>query len=109
MTETPNIRPSTETFSETQVRLEPIWYVILHDDQLHTYDYVINMLCHLFRMNVKQAFSHACEVDATGVTIVARLPKTEAADKRDQIANFGGDPILESGVSMRASIEPADD
>ena len=98
-----------QVFVETQARLEPLWYVILHDDQLHTYDYVVRMLSDLFRLSAGQAFRHACEVDAAGVTIVARLPKSEAEDKRDQIMRYGGDPLLHSAVSMRSSIEPADD
>ena len=99
----------TDASHKTKQRLEPLWYVILHDDQLHTYDYVVKMLCDLFHMSAQIAFRHACEVDAKGVTIVARLPKPEAADKRDQIMSYGGDPLLKSSVSMRSSIEPCDD
>ncbi len=97
------------TGSETRPRRDRPWYVILHDDQLHTYRYVIEMLIDLFKMSPEQAFLHAVEVDTRGVTILARLPKTEAACKRDQIHAYGGDPWLRSSVSMRASIEPCDD
>jgi ATP-dependent Clp protease adaptor protein ClpS len=102
-------RVSTVLEPDLKTRLEPLWYVILHDDQLHTYDYVMTMLCDLFAMSSQRAFLHACEVDTQGVTIVARLPRGKAADKRDQIINYGGDPILKTSVSMKASIEPADD
>lgn len=98
-----------EPLERERVRLAPLWYVILHDDQLHTYDYVIEMLCKLFSMTPTRAFVHALEVDSQGVTIVARLPKREAADKRDQIASYGGDPRMNTTVSMKASIEPCDD
>ncbi len=101
--------PEVQDARKTQTRLEPMWYVVLHDDQLHTYDYVIRMLCDLFAMSADRAFRHACEVDRQGVTIVARLPRQEAADKRDQITNYGGDPQLKTSISMKASIEPADD
>ncbi len=88
---------------------EPLWYVILHDDQLHTYEYVILMLMKLFQMGKEQAFLHAVEVDSQGVTIVARLPKEKAEQKRDEIMHFGGDPRMQTTVSMKASIEPCDD
>ena len=90
-------------------KLEPLWYVILHDDQLHSYQYVIEMLAKLFEMSARRAFVHAVEVDTQGVTIVARLPKDKAEDKRDGIMGYGGDPWMKTSVSMRASIEPCDD
>lgn len=87
----------------------PLWYVILHDDNLHTYEYVVEMLCSVFGMSAQRAFLHAVEVDTQKVTIVARLPKDKAILKRDQIMSYGGDPRLGSSVSMNASIEPCDD
>lgn len=90
-------------------KFEALWYVILHDDQLHTYDYVVRMLVQLFQMTPQQAFLHAVEVDTQGVTIVARLPKDKASDKRDEIRSYGGDPLMKTTVSMNASIEPCDD
>ena len=93
----------------TNVRHSPLWYVILHDDESHTYGYVIQMLITLFKMTSIKALAHASEVDAEGYTIIARLPKQKAADKRDQIMRFGGDPALGTSNSMKASIEPCDD
>jgi ATP-dependent Clp protease adaptor protein ClpS len=103
--------PAVETKTKTRPRnkFEPLWYVILHDDQLHTYQYVIEMLVKLFEMSHEQAFLHAVEVDTRGVTIVARLEKAKAEQKRDEIMGYGGDPLMKTTVSMRATIEPADD
>ena len=81
------------------------WNVILHDDQLHSYDYVIRMLMDLFDMDAVKAFGHAEEVDKTGRTIVAKLAKEQAEKKRDQIMHYGGDPKMRTTVSMKASIE----
>ena len=88
---------------------EPIWYVVLWDDNEHTYLYVIRMLVKLFRMSPEVAMKHAFEVDSEGVTILARLPRAEASEKRNQVLRFGGDPQLKTVHSMRATIEPADD
>lgn len=109
--------PSRESSTSVQVderkstkrKFVPLWYVILHDDQNHTYDYVIEMLTRLFAMSVQQALIHALEVDTQSVTIVARLPKEKAEQKRDEIRHYGGDPLMRTTVSMKATIEPADD
>src|SRR3954469_24473094 len=90
-------------------RKAPLYHVILHDDDLHSYEYVIKMLMQLFGMQPEKAFGHACEVDATGVTIVETTTLERAELKRDQIKAFGKDPLIQnSSGSMYASIEPAD-
>lgn len=103
--------PAPEVTEETtsRPRLEPRWYVILHDDQLHTYNYVIDMVMKLFGKSAQDSFLHAIEVDTQGMTILARLPRPEAEAKRNAILNWGGDPALKSSVSMKATIEPVDD
>jgi|ERR1043165_4881084 ATP-dependent Clp protease adaptor protein ClpS len=90
-------------------RKAPMYHVILHNDDLHTYEYVIAMLMQLFFKSAEQAFQHAREVDRVGVTIVETTTQERAELKRDQIKAFGKDPLIEdSPGSMFASIEPAD-
>ena len=90
-------------------KLAPQYHVILHDDDTHTYNYVIAMLIQLFGKNPEDAFRHASEVDKTGVTIVETTTLERAELKRDQIQAFGADPLLEnSHGSMCATIEPAE-
>jgi ATP-dependent Clp protease adaptor protein ClpS len=87
----------------------PLYHVILHDDDQHTYEYVIAMLMRLFGKSQGQAFRHACEVDSAGVTIVETTTLERAELKRDQIRAFGRDPLLlNSRGSMCATIEPAE-
>jgi ATP-dependent Clp protease adaptor protein ClpS len=87
----------------------PLYHVILHDDDQHTYNYVIAMLVQLFGKTQQDAFRHACEVDQTGVTIVETTTLERAELKRDQIRAFGRDPLLpKSSGSMAATIEPAE-
>ena len=86
----------------------PLYHVILHNDDNHTYEYVVRMLMELFGKTVEGAFKHACEVDAAGVTIVETTNLERAELKRDQIKADGKDPLLaHSPGSMFASIEPA--
>jgi ATP-dependent Clp protease adaptor protein ClpS len=94
--------------AEPVVKKAPLYHVILHNDDDHTYQYVIAMLVELFGKTVERAFLHAKEVDSTGVTIVETTTLERAELKRDQIKAYGPDPLLQkSRSSMYATIEPA--
>ena len=102
----------TQTAPETDVvrreRLTPLYNVVLLDDNLHTYDYVIEMLQRLFLFSEPEAFRHAVEVDTTGRTIVMTCELPQAEFARDQIRGYGPDwRMPESKGSMAAIIEPA--
>ncbi len=93
---------------KTERRFAPQYHVILHDDDEHSYDYVILMLQKLFGKSLQDAGAHAVEVDTTGVTVVDTTTLERAELKRDQIRSYGADPLITaSGGSMHASIEPA--
>jgi ATP-dependent Clp protease adaptor protein ClpS len=105
-------RPGTQVLSapaKPLTKKAPLYHVILHDDDMHTYNYVIVMLRQLFGKTQEAAFRHAAEVDTTGVTIVDTTTLERAELKRDQIRAFGRDPLLpKSTGSMSATIEPAE-
>lgn len=87
---------------------QPPYHVILHDDDDHTYDYVIKMLVSLFGHTPEQAFTIACEVDTTGRAVVDTTTMERAEFKRDQIHAYGKDRRLARCVgSMSSSIEPS--
>jgi ATP-dependent Clp protease adaptor protein ClpS len=86
----------------------PLYHVILLDDDHHTYDYVIEMLGHVFGHSIERAYQMACEVDANGRVIVETTHLDRAELKRDQIHAFGADwRMPESKGSMSAVVEPA--
>ncbi len=86
----------------------PRYNVVLWDDPVHTYDYVIEMMQKLFHHSAIQAFKIAEEVDKRGRAICYTTSKEVAELKRDQIHEFGSDPHSSSpNGSMAASIEPA--
>jgi len=102
-------RPGTivETGESTEERREPLFNVVLLDDDDHTYEYVIEMLCGTFFMTPAQGFQHAVEVDSTGRTIVLTCDREAAEFGRDQIHAYGADPrMARSKGSMSALIEP---
>ena len=100
----------TKAPSKPKPRRQPPYNVILHDDDDHTYAYVIEMLAKLFGHGFVKAFRMAEEVDATGRVIVDTTTQERAELKRDQIHAYGRDPRLaRCKGSMRATIEPADE
>ena len=87
----------------------PKYHVVLFDDDVHTYDYVIEMLMKLFGHSEAKAFQMAQEVDRSGRVIVDTTTKERAELKRDQIHAYGPDWRIEYFPgSMSATIEPAE-
>ena len=96
------------TRSTEKPDLTPLYRVVLLNDDEHTYDYVVEMLCSLFCLPTEVAFRHAVEVDATGRTIVITCERAQAEFGRDQIHAYGADPRMsQSKGSMSAVVEPA--
>jgi len=87
---------------------QPMYHVILLDDDDHTYEYVIGMLRRLFGHTTEQAYQLACEVDEEGRVILDTTTLERAEFKRDQIHTFGRDwRIARCEGSMSSVIEPA--
>jgi len=104
---TTRTEPRTSTANRVLPEFEPLYHVILLDDDEHTYHYVVRMLCSLFHYPVREAFVMAREVDSIGRVVVATTHRERAELKCEQITSFGADPlILTSRGSMCAHIEP---
>ncbi len=94
---------------DEKTKLLPPYHVILHNDDDHTFEYVIHMMQRLFGHPVEKGFQIATEVHNKGRVIVDTTSKERAELKRDQIHGFGADPNLSRCQgSMTASIEPAE-
>ena len=87
----------------------PRYHVVLLDDDVHTYAYVIEMLMHLFGHSRERAFQMAVTVDTSGRVIVDTTTKERAELKRDQIGAYGPDHRMRnSHGSMAALVESAE-
>ena len=109
----PPTKPAGPRVAPAQPRqepeLEPPYHVILHDDDDHTYRYVIEMLMNIFGQDEPTDFRMACEVDRAGRVIVATVHKELAELRVEQIHEYGADPYSQNSKgSMRASMEPAE-
>lgn len=101
--------PERKTKGKKEVKRQPPYNVILHNDDDHSYDYVIRMLKELFAHPEEKGFQMAEEVDRTGKVIVCTTSMERAELKRDQIHAFGPDPLIpRCAGSMSATIEPAE-
>src|SRR5215470_3767813 len=97
-----------EIEDDTSEKIEPMYHVILLNDEDHTYDYVVEMLTKIFGFSEARAFSHAVEVDTKGTTILITCELEKAEHKRDLIHSYGPDWRLPRSLgSMAAVIEPA--
>jgi ATP-dependent Clp protease adaptor protein ClpS len=97
-----------EVEDDVSQKLEPLYHVILLNDEDHTYDYVVEMLTKLFSMSEAAAFNHTVEVDTKGSTILLTCELSKAEKKRDQIHAYGPDWRLPRSMgSMAALVEPA--
>ncbi len=99
-------RPQEKSRRKTQ-GLPPYNVVLLNDDD-HSYDYVVLMLNTIFGHPPEKGFQMALEVDKTGRVVVATENLEVAELKRDQVHDFGPDPLIpRCKGSMSATVEPA--
>ncbi len=86
------------------------WNVVLLDDDDHTYEYVIGMMCSIFGHAAERGVQIAKRVDKDGRAVCLTTHRELAELKRDLIHGFGADPLLASSLGpMRAVLEPAGD
>ncbi|GAB4331652.1 MAG: ATP-dependent Clp protease adaptor ClpS [Dehalococcoidia bacterium] len=102
-------RPGIQEDTSTRDELEPLYHLILLDDNHHTYQYVITMLADLFGYSPEKGYAIACVVDSQGQAILMTGPREEAERKQEQVHSYGPDPLMAiSQGSMSAIIEPAE-
>lgn len=97
-----------ETLEDVDQSHDPLFHVVLLNDDHHTDAYVVEMLGRLFFIPPAEAFRHAVEVDTTGRTILITCEQPQAEFARDQIHGFGRDKRIKTCAgSMSAIVEPA--
>ncbi len=102
----PTLEPETTT--DRPLKYQPLYHVILLNDDDHSYEYVVYMLQSLFGHPPEKGFQMAKEVDSSGRVIVDTTTLERAELKREQIHAFGPDPLIpRCAGSMSAEIEPA--
>lgn len=105
----PTVRPDVIIEDHTEVVPEPLWRLVLLDDNDHSYDYVIEMLGAVFGYGVEKAFALARIVDTQGRVTLMTAEHDACMAKQSQIHAYGADPrISRSKGSMSAIVERID-
>lgn len=86
----------------------PPYVVIIHNDNDHTFPYVIDTLCKVFGYSVIKSLQLAKEVHDKGRSPVWTGSKEVAELKRDQIIGSGPDLYSETPIRtpLKVTIEP---
>lgn len=89
-------------------KVQPPYAVIVYNDDLHTFDYVIIALCKICGHNRMRAFELALQIHETGRAVVWSGALEIAELKRDQIRAFGPDDFATKPVTfpLGVDIEP---
>ncbi len=94
------VEPIEETVAEEE--LESLWKVIVHNDDVTPYDFVIVVLIRFFKLSPPDAEQITWKAHNTGAALVQILPKSEA-ERRVGQAHFAAG--LE-GYPLTFTIEP---
>jgi ATP-dependent Clp protease adaptor protein ClpS len=94
--------PSIEIVEETKTELEPLYRVIIHNDDVTPMDFVVHVLTTIFVLSAPDAMDVMLTAHFKGVAYVQTLPKSEA-EKRINKAHFAAG--LE-GYPLHFSMEP---
>lgn len=93
---------------KSKPKRQPPYAVILHNDDVHTFQYVIELLMKIFAHSLEKAFALTNEVHTKGKSIVWSGTLELAELKRDQVRGFGPDLYASKKVEfpLGVTIEP---
>jgi len=101
--------PEEEVITTTSRQHQPLYNVILMNDDDHSFEYVIRMLKELFAYSESRSSNLAMEVHNSGRAIVKTTTKEHAELKQEQIHAYGPDKAIKSSKgSMTCIIEPTE-
>lgn len=98
----------TATFNEFDIDLvvehqdEPRWFVIVHNDDVTPFEYVVRILTHLFMLSEEIAEHVAQTAHAEGQAIVVVRPRAEA----ERLVKVARMRARADGYPLTFSIEP---
>lgn len=78
--EKPTVKPSKPAPKQS-----PMWNVVLHNDSVNSFEYVIQTLITVTRLDPVAAMDRTVEAHTKGMTVVATCLKEHAEFKRDQL------------------------
>jgi ATP-dependent Clp protease adaptor protein ClpS len=103
----PIVRPVPTPREHTEVKRQPPYAVVLHNDDLNGFDFVVGVLRKVFNYAHLKAFRLTLEAHRTGRSIVWTGSLEVAELKADQMRSCGPDPNAKSrgAAPLSVSIE----
>jgi ATP-dependent Clp protease adaptor protein ClpS len=98
----PQVTPEIEIIEDTETELEPLYRVIIHNDDVTPMDFVVHVLVSIFLLLKPAAMDVMLKAHFKGAAYVQTLPQAEAR-KRINKAHFAAG--LE-GYPLHFSMEP---
>jgi ATP-dependent Clp protease adaptor protein ClpS len=97
-----------ETASTTRPKRQPPYAVILHNDDLNTFEFVVGVIKTVFGYTTPKALQLTMEAHLRGRSIVWSGTLEVAELKADQVRSCGGDPEMrhKGAGALGVSIEP---
>jgi len=102
--------PEVETIEDedSDLDFDVPWNVVLLDDDHHTYQYVIEMLCEIFSYSIPKSYRMTVEVDTRKRVIVWSGHRELAEMYQEKIHDYGADPRMDTSKgSMSCVLEKA--
>lgn len=90
--------------AKTRPKTQPPYAVIVHNDEEHTYEYVIEVLQRVCGHPIEKAFELTSQIDRSGQANVWSGSLEVAELKRDQIHGFGPDFYATKTVRFPLSV-----
>lgn len=102
------VRPKARPEEKSKTKRQPPYAVVFHNDDEHTFQYVIEVLMKLFAYPLEKAFKLTEQVHTQGKSIVWSGALEVAELKRDQVRGFGPDfyAIKKVEYPLGVTIEP---
>lgn len=97
----PTVVPDTQTGEQTE--LAPRWKVILHNDDVTTFEFVIGLLVRVFHKEAGEAVRLTDEIHDTGAALVAVATQERAELYVEQVRSLA----RPRGFPLVATMEPA--
>jgi ATP-dependent Clp protease adaptor protein ClpS len=88
MSSQPDTATTTQPREETRTRRVPPYNVILENDDHHSFQFVVEVLCKALGYSVARAFQLTEQAHTSGRAVVWTGPKEVAELKADQIITF---------------------
>lgn len=80
--------PQVNTVASTKTHLYPQWNVLLLNDDVHSFPFVIHVIMQVFRKTVEEAFSFTLGIHQTGQAILTTCSKERAELYLEQVSTF---------------------